>query len=103
MQNLISNALKYAKNGVPPVIIITVKEDTDNWLFTIKDNGIGIKQEFFNKIFIIFQRLHTRHEISGTGLGLAISKKIVENLGGKIWVESEPDKGSTFYFTISKT
>ncbi len=103
MQNMISNALKYAKNGVPPVIIITVKEDIDDWLFTIKDNGIGIKQEFFNKIFIIFQRLHTRHEIPGTGLGLAISKKIVENLGGKIWVESEPDNGSTFYFTISKT
>ena len=102
MQNLISNSLKYAKKGVPPVININVKEEIGHWVFSVQDNGIGIKKEFYNKIFIIFQRLHARHEIAGTGLGLAISKKIVENLGGKIWVDSEPEKGSTFSFTIAK-
>jgi len=102
LQNLVSNALKYCREGVPVQIEISVSETTEEWQFAIKDNGIGIKEEFFNKIFIIFQRLHTREEYAGTGLGLAITKKIIESKGGKIWLQSEENCGSTFYFTLKK-
>jgi len=101
-QNLIGNSLKYHRNGVPPVISIRCKETKTQFQFSIKDNGLGIAAEFFDKIFIIFQRLHNREQYSGTGMGLAIAKKIVENLGGKIWLTSEEGKGSTFYFTLLK-
>jgi light-regulated signal transduction histidine kinase (bacteriophytochrome) len=101
-QNLIGNALKYTKADTPCKIIITAVEKRNNWLFAVKDNGIGIEAEYFERIFIIFQRLHTQTEFSGTGIGLAITKKIIENLGGKIWVESEYGAGSTFYFTLKK-
>lgn len=102
LQNLISNGLKYQKAGNPPVIAISCREDRDEWLIAVKDNGIGIDPAYFDKIFIIFQRLHNKDEYSGTGMGLAVTKKIVENLGGKIWVESEEGNGATFYFTILK-
>ena len=101
-QNLIGNALKYTKEDRPVKIHITVKSSDDHWQFAISDNGIGIEHEYFDKIFIIFQRLHSKEEFSGTGMGLAITKKIIESQGGKIWVESEEGKGSTFYFTIEK-
>jgi len=101
-QNLISNGLKYQPKGQNPLIRITSEECESYWQFSVKDNGIGIDQQYLEKIFIIFQRLHNRDEFSGTGMGLAITRKIVENLGGKIWVESEEGKGSTFYFSIAK-
>jgi len=101
-QNLIGNSLKYQKHDVGPVISIACEETISHWQFSVKDNGIGIGREYFDKIFIIFQRLHNKDEYSGTGMGLAVTKKIVENLGGTIWVESQEGTGSTFYFTISK-
>jgi PAS domain S-box-containing protein len=102
-QNLISNSLKYHRKNEPPTIVIACKESKTQYQFSIKDNGIGIAPEYFDKVFIIFQRLHNKDEYSGTGMGLAIAKKIIENMGGKIWIESEEGKGSTFYFTLLKT
>ena len=101
-QNLISNALKYARKDMPPQIRITARKLKNHWQFCVADNGIGINEEYFDKIFIIFQRLHNRNEFPGTGMGLAVTKKIIENLGGKIWLESKEGKGSTFYFTLLK-
>jgi len=100
-QNLIGNALKYVGNE-KPVVIVQGQEEEQQFLFSVSDNGIGIKPMFFEKIFVLFQRLHHKHQYGGTGIGLSVCKKIVEKHGGKIWVTSEPDKGSTFYFTISK-
>ena len=101
-QNLIGNGLKYHDKNVVPEIIISYEEKPDSWLFMVKDNGIGINEMYFNQIFIVFKRLHDKNEYSGTGMGLAITKKMVESLGGKIWVESEIGKGSVFYFTVLK-
>ena len=101
-QNLIGNALKYRNSETPPVIKISCQAIPGYWMFSIKDNGIGIDKEYFEKIFIIFQRLHNKNEYTGTGIGLAIVKKIINNLDGKIWVESEEGKGTSFYFTIPR-
>ncbi|MCF0057016.1 PAS domain-containing protein [Dyadobacter sp. CY356] len=101
-QNLVSNGLKYQPEGRIPLIDISSKETGSHWEFAVRDNGIGIDQQYFEKIFIIFQRLHNKDEYSGTGMGLAITKKIVENLGGKIWLKSVEGKESTFYFSIAK-
>ena len=100
-QNLVGNALKYVGNE-KPVVIVQGQEEEQQFLFSVSDNGIGIKPMFFEKIFVLFQRLHHKHQYGGTGIGLSVCKKIVEKHGGKIWVTSEPDKGSTFYFTLSK-
>src|SRR5690606_24371554 len=93
--NLIGNALKYQKPEIDPLVEINFEEQEQNWVFWVSDNGIGIDPEYFDRIFVIFQRLHNKDEYSGTGIGLAIVKKIVENWGGKIWVESEEGRGST--------
>lgn len=102
VRNMITNALKYQPVEQKPVISINAQDIGDHWKFSFKDNGIGIDNEYHEEIFGIFRRLHPRDSYSGTGMGLAISKKIVEQHGGKIWVESEEGKGSTFYFTIAK-
>jgi len=101
-QNLIGNALKYQEPGNMPVITIEAQEEKLNWRFSVKDNGIGISQQHFERIFIIFQRLHVKEVYSGTGVGLAITKKIIESIDGKIWVESVEGAGSTFILTIPK-
>ena len=101
-QNIISNALKYCETNRPCIITISSTEMDDHWQFAIKDNGIGINKEYFDKIFIIFQRLHTKEIYAGTGMGLAVTKKIIENLNGKIWLDSLEGEGTTFYFTLPK-
>lgn len=103
LQNLVSNAIKYSHPDRKPEIILSATDQQSHWQFSVKDNGIGIDPDAHDKIFVIFQRLNYTPEISGSGMGLAIAKKIVEWQGGKIWVESEPGEGSTFYFTLPKT
>jgi len=100
--NLLDNALKYTKADIKSEIFIDFNDNGTHWEFSIRDNGIGIDAEYFDKIFVIFQRLHDKEAYSGTGIGLAIVKKSIESLGGKIHIESELDKGSTFFFTIKK-
>lgn len=102
LQNLISNSLKFTKAGSTPEINISATEINDKWLFSIKDNGIGIDEKNLGKIFNIFKRLHNRNEYEGTGIGLSHCEKIIDLHGGKIWVDSKLGEGSNFNFTIPK-
>jgi chemotaxis family two-component system sensor kinase Cph1 len=99
LQNLIGNAIKF-RDSRSPRIHVGVRRQDEQWLFFVRDNGIGIDPQYAERIFVIFQRLHNRDEYAGTGIGLAICRKIVERHGGQIWVESELGKGATFFFTL---
>jgi chemotaxis family two-component system sensor kinase Cph1 len=101
LQNLISNALKYHPADSRPEIDVTAEERPSEWVFAVRDNGIGIPEEYHERIFGLFKRLH-RHEYPGTGVGLAICRRVVQTHGGRIWVDSKPGEGATFYFTLPK-
>ena len=102
-QNLIGNAIKFKRTDEPIRVRVGVSDGGAEWRFSVSDNGIGIEAQYYQRIFMVFQRLHTRDEYPGTGIGLAICKKVVDRHRGRIWVESAPGKGSTFHFTLPKS
>jgi light-regulated signal transduction histidine kinase (bacteriophytochrome) len=98
-QNLIGNGIKFRGERAAE-INVSAHRDGDHWVFAVRDNGIGIERQYWDQIFVIFRRLHTRQKYAGTGIGLAICKRIVERHGGRIWLDSQPGQGTTFYFTL---
>ena len=100
-QNLIGNAVKFCRDGVPPQVHVGANRDGDHWVLSVKDNGIGIPADQHERVFEVFERLHGRSKYPGTGIGLSLAKKIVERNGGRIWLESTVGEGTTFYFTLS--
>lgn len=102
-QNLIGNGIKFRRPSVTAHIHVSASRRNDDWCFSVQDNGIGIDTKYKERVFVVFQRLHTRHEYPGTGIGLALCKRIVDRHGGRIWFESEPARGTTFYFTLPST
>ncbi|HRF81010.1 MAG TPA: ATP-binding protein, partial [Flavobacteriales bacterium] len=103
MQNLIGNAMKFHQPHVPPQVDITYRLDDEYHLFSVTDNGIGIEEEYKEKVFIPFKRLHDRWTYTGSGIGLAVVQKIIHRYGGNVWFTSQPGKGTTFFFTIKRT
>ena len=101
MQNLISNAIKF-RSRKRPIVKVSSTQNFKEWTISVQDNGIGIDPKYYERLFQMLQRLHTREEYEGTGIGLAICKKIVDRHGGRIWVESREGKGATFFFTLPK-
>ena len=99
-QNLIGNAIKFAREGVAPQVRLRAERKAELWQFTVSDNGIGIEEKFVERIFGLFQRLHSREAYEGSGIGLTITRRVIERHGGRIWVESTPDEGSTFFFSL---
>jgi len=99
-QNLIGNALKFRRDEAPPLVQVSANREERAWRFAVADNGIGIDPQFKDRLFNLFQRLHTPDEYPGTGIGLALCRKIIRKHGGEIWFDSAPGKGSTFFFTI---
>ena len=98
-QNLIANAIKF-RGERPPQVHVSAERNDRAWSFAVRDNGIGIDPDYRERIFVLFQRLHTRAEYPGTGIGLAMCRKIVERHGGRIWLESQPGQGTTFWFSL---
>jgi light-regulated signal transduction histidine kinase (bacteriophytochrome) len=101
-QNLIGNAIRYRGSAPPQVLVSAIRQGRE-WLFSVQDNGIGIAPQYKEQVFDLFKRLHSFAQYPGTGMGLAICKRIVERAGGRIWVDSEPGRGSTFFFTLPRT
>ncbi len=99
LQNLLTNAIKF-HGGQPPRIHLAARQEDSEWVFSVRDYGIGFEPQYADGIFKVFKRLHSKEEYPGTGIGLAVCKKIVERHGGRIWAEAEPGRGATFYFTI---
>ena len=97
--HLVGNALKF-RSEKPPVVRVGAARDGGSWRFSVKDNGIGTEKQYFERIFRVFQRLHTREQYPGSGIGLAVCEKIVLRHGGRIWLESEVNRGTTFFFTV---
>jgi PAS domain S-box-containing protein len=100
MQNLLGNAIKFHQQGKNPLVHVAAKPGVNEWVFSVKDNGIGIDNELFGRLFTLFQRLNPQDKYPGSGVGLAVAKRVMQRHGGRIWVESQPGKGSTFYFSL---
>jgi PAS domain S-box-containing protein len=100
IQNLVGNAIKFHRDGVSPIVHVTASREEASWHIAVEDNGIGIEQNYLDRVFLIFQRLHERDKYAGTGIGLAIAKKVIEYHSGRIWIESTPGQGSRFHFTL---
>jgi light-regulated signal transduction histidine kinase (bacteriophytochrome) len=99
-QNLVGNALKFRAENRKPEVRVSARQEAGEWIFGVADNGIGIEPQYFERVFRVFQRLHTRARYPGTGIGLAIVKKVVERHGGRVWIESQLERGTTFFFTL---
>ena len=101
LQNLVSNAIKFHSQE-PPLVHLSARQEAEEWVFSVEDNGIGIDAKYLDRIFAVFERLHPSDQDAGSGIGLAVCKRAVERLGGRIWCESEPGKGTTFCFSVPK-